>query len=122
MDRSLAGMATGSRRQTWWLAVVLPLMLGLAAIPAVVVGQEAAGTSVVSGTISTNDPLTPSSSAVAVVTILDRSARGDGQVIVGQTRVAKPGPTPISWQVAYDPTTIVAEDSIRRPRGHRRWR
>ncbi len=77
-------------------------------MPALAVGQGSEEPGLVTGTITTAEPLSPSSNAVAVVTIVDRSAGGD-DVILGQQRRADPGPTPITFKVAYDPARIQAD-------------
>ena len=71
------------RRRLSVISVVALLAL-LLAIPFGVFAQTTSST-FVTGTITTKDPLTLSSAAVAVITIVDRSARGDG-VIIGQQR------------------------------------
>src|SRR6478752_4822689 len=95
------GLQMRSRIEARWLIVVAFLALVIA-IPAAVLGQTTS-TTFVDGTISTADPITFSSGAVVVVTIVDRSAQGGSGVIVGQKRIADPGATPISWSVRYDP-------------------
>ncbi len=88
------------------LVIVLALLVAASIVmPALAMGQGSADAGLVTGTITTAEPLSPSASAVAVVTIVDRSA-GDADVIVGQQRRADPGPTPITFKVAYDPARI----------------
>jgi beta-lactam-binding protein with PASTA domain/uncharacterized lipoprotein YbaY len=88
------------------LVIVLVLLVAASIVmPGLAVGQGSVETGLVTGTITTAEPLSPSASAVAVVTIVDRSAGGT-DVIVGQQRRADPGPTPITFKVAYDPARI----------------
>jgi len=88
------------------LVIVLVLLVAASIImPALAVGQDSAEPGLVTGTITTAEPLAPSTSAVAVVTIVDRSA-GGADVIVGQQRRADPGPSPVKFKVAYDPARI----------------
>ncbi len=92
------------RRAPELALVGLLLATALVVMPALAIGQGSEP-GLVTGTISTAEPLSPSANAVAVVTIVDRSA-GGGDVIVGQQRRADPGPTPIKFKVAYDPARI----------------
>ena len=88
------------------LVIVLVLLVAASIVmPALAVGQGSAEPGLVTGNITTAEPQAPSASAVAVVTIVDRSA-GGADVIVGQQRRADPGPTPIKFKVAYDPARI----------------
>ena len=88
------------------LVIVLVLLVAASIVmPALAVGQGSVEAGLVTGTITTAEPVSPSASAVAVVTIVDRSA-GGADVIVGQQRRADPGPTPITFKVAYDPARI----------------
>ena len=72
------------------VAALVLLVAASIVMPGLVMGQGSEEPGLVTGTITTAEPLSPSSDAVAVVTIVDRSA-GGGDVILGQQRQGRPG-------------------------------
>jgi beta-lactam-binding protein with PASTA domain/uncharacterized lipoprotein YbaY len=97
------------RRRLTAISVVAFLAL-LLAIPLGVFAQTTS-TTFVTGSITTKDPISLSDGAVAVVTIVDRSARGDGVIVGLQRKIDLGGTTPVTFKVRYDPKRIDASHS-----------
>ena len=57
------------------------------------------------GTITADDGVTWSEDAVAVVTLVDMSAK-PGRCILGQERIDNPGAAPIAYEVLYDDARV----------------
>lgn len=101
---------SGTARRTadgrWRPLLVAFVLIALAALPGTVAAQGSPEDGVVRGTVTTSNPVTLSSAAVLVVTLLDRDARGGSGAIVGMRRVAASGTTPLKYAVAFDPARI----------------
>ena len=65
-----------------------------------------AATTVVNGVIVSDDALTLSENAVAVVTLVDQSATEGAGGIIGQQRIAPVASVPIPFEVLYDDAAI----------------
>jgi uncharacterized lipoprotein YbaY len=74
-------------------------------------GRAAGATLTVSGKLTSPDPISVSGSAVAVVTIVDRTSGPDAGTIVGQQVIDGPSSTPIAFAAAYDPADIDDSDA-----------
>ncbi len=68
--------------------------------------QAAGGPAAVTGQLTSKATIALSSSAVAVVVLVDQTASADGGSIIGLQRIDKPGTVPVSFSVPYDPATI----------------
>ena len=74
----------------------------------VLTAQVAAATKTVSGTLTIPDQASPtfSKSAVAVITLLDRSPGPQTGAIIGQQTIAAPKAVPLAYSVSYDAAVI----------------
>ena len=87
-------------RRLGLLGVALALLSGLFVIPAI------AANSSVTGSLTTEETVTLTPAAVAIVTIVDTTATADAGVVIGQQRIDAPGSVPIDFSVLVDGTTI----------------
>ncbi len=85
-------------------AAVATLLAALL-LPAALV-QAATGPGAVTGTLTSEDPITLSSSAVAVVVLVDQSSGPAAGTIIGLQRINAPGSVPIAFSVPYDQGAI----------------
>ena len=69
-------------------------------------GSALATTTVLDGTITADDGVTWSEDAVAVVTLVDMSAKPEAGAILGQERIDNPGAAPIAYEVLYDDARV----------------
>ena len=69
-------------------------------------GSALATTTVLEGTIAADDGVTWSEEAVAVVTLVDMSAKPEAGAILGQQRIDGPGASPIAYEVLYDDSRV----------------
>ena len=69
-------------------------------------GSALATTTVLEGTIAADDGVTWSEDAVAVVTLVDMSAKPEAGAILGQQRIDGPGAAPIAYEVLYDDSRV----------------
>ena len=69
-------------------------------------GSALATTTVLEGTIAAEDGVTWSEDAVAVVTLVDMSAKPEAGAILGQQRIDGPGAAPIAYEVLYDDSRV----------------
>ena len=87
-------------RRLGLLGVALALLSGLFVIPAI------AANSSVTGSLTTEETVTLTPAAVAIVTIVDTTATADAGVVIGQQRIDAPASVPIDFSVLVDGTTI----------------
>ena len=87
-------------RRLGLLGVALALLSGLFVIPAI------AANSSVTGSLTTEETVTLTPAAVAIVTIVDTTATADAGVVIGQQRIDAPPSVPIDFSVLVDGTTI----------------
>ena len=86
---------------------LLPAFTLLAALLAPgLAGSALATTTVLDGTIAADDGVTWSEDAVAVVTLVDMSAKPEAGAILGQQRIDDPGAAPIAYEVLYDDARV----------------
>ena len=69
-------------------------------------GSALATTTALGGTITADDGVTWSEDAVAVVTLVDMSAKPEAGAILGQQRIDDPGAAPIAYEVLYDDARV----------------
>jgi len=85
----------------------LPVIALLAALLAPAMAAPAlATTTALDGTIVADDGATWSEDAVAVVTLVDMSAKPEAGAILGQQRIDSPGATPVAYDVLYDDARV----------------
>ena len=80
-------------------------LLGALMVPSLA-GSALATTTVLEGTITADDGVTWSEDAVAVVTLVDMSAKPEAGAILGQQRIDDPGAAPIAYEVLYDDARV----------------
>ena len=80
-------------------------LLGALLVPSLA-GSALATTTVLEGTITADDGVTWSEDAVAVVTLVDMSAKPEAGAILGQQRIDNPGAAPIAYEVLYDDARV----------------
>ena len=86
---------------------LLPAFTLLAALLAPgLAGSALATTTGLEGSITADDGVTWSEDAVAVVTLVDMSAKPEAGAILGQQRIDDPGAAPIAYEVLYDDARV----------------
>ena len=80
-------------------------LLGALMVPSLA-GSALATTTALGGTITADDGVTWSEDAVAVVTLVDMSAKPEAGAILGQQRIDGPGAAPIDYEVLYDDARV----------------
>jgi len=86
-------------------ALALFAALLAVAVPALP-GRALAATTDLDGSIVAGDGVTWSDSAVAVVTLVDMTAKPNAGVILGQERIDAAGASPIAFDVLYDDAKV----------------
>ena len=69
-------------------------------------GSALATTTALDGTIVADDGVTWSADAVAVVTLVDMSAKPEAGAILGQQRIDDPSAAPVAFEVLYDDARV----------------
>ena len=102
---------------------LLPAFTLLAALLAPgLAGSALATTTVLEGSITADDGVTWSEDAVAVVTLVDMSAKPEAGAILGQQRIDDPGAGPIRLRGPVRRRARRSEGRLWRLRDHRGWR
>src|SRR5262245_28482021 len=85
----------------WMPALFVVAILVALSVPAVA-NRALGATSVLDGSITADDATTWSSSAVAVVTLVDITADPEAGAILGQQRIDAAGAAPLAFEVPYE--------------------
>ena len=99
-------------RRLGLLGVALALLSGLFVIPAI------AANSSVTGSLTTEETVTLTPAAVAIVTIVDTTATADAGVVIGQQRIDAPASVPIDFSVLVDADHHRPDPRVRPLRDH----
>ena len=109
----------GARRA---IAMLLAVAVVASASVVVLTAQVAAATKTVSGTLTIPDQASPtfSKSAVAVITLLDRSPGPQTGAVIGQQTIAAPKAVPLAYSVSYDARRHRLQPRLHRAGRHHR--
>src|SRR5262245_46332469 len=102
--------ATMQADRRWLRTGSLILLIVALAAPAIT-GRVLAATSSLTGAIVAKEGATWSDSAVAVVTLVDMTAKPNAGAVLGQQRIDGAGASPVAFEVSYDDARIQPKDA-----------